>query len=252
MHKLVLIRGWREPNPGTYMLRNRPELEMIHDLASQQPAGKPFCITVLACSFGMEVYSIKWALRNLADHIEIKLVGLEIDEAVLDIARSGSYPLADFSWQFGRLTPEEYNQICPADENFARVSDELRTGLRWLHGDACDPQLSDEIGQQDLVVANRFLCHMEPEQAISCLRNITRLVSPGGYLFITGVDLEVRQQVMREEGFLPVTQNLEHIHNGDISLLEGWPWATWSLEPFDNQRKDWVERYAMVYRCPET
>ena len=34
MHKLVLIRGWREPNPGTYMLRNRPEVEMIRDLAT--------------------------------------------------------------------------------------------------------------------------------------------------------------------------------------------------------------------------
>jgi SAM-dependent methyltransferase len=250
MHKLVLMRGWRQPNPGTYMLRNRAEMEMIHSLASQQPAGTPFRIVVLACSFGMEVYSFKWALRDLVDHTNIQLIGLDVDEAVLDIARSGCYPLTDFTWQFERLSPEEYSQICPTDGDSAKVSENLRSGIRWLHGDACAPELLEKIGQQDMVVANRFLCHMEPQQASRCLRAIARLVNTGGYLFVTGVDLAVRQRVMRELGFLPVAQSLEDIHNEDISLLNGWPWDCWGLEPFDNRRADWIERYAMVYQKP--
>jgi chemotaxis methyl-accepting protein methylase len=232
------------------MLRNRAEMEMIHSLASQQPAGGPLRIAVLACSVGMEVYSIKWTLRDLVDHTNIQLVGLDVDEAVLDIARSGCYPLTDFTWQFERLSPEEYSQICPTDGNSAKVSENLRSGIRWLHGDACDLELPEKIGQQDMVVANRFLCHMEPQPASNCLRAIARLVSTGGYLFVTGVDLAVRLRVMRELGFLPVTQNLEDIHNGDISLLDGWPWECWGLEPFDNRRADWIERYAMVYQKP--
>jgi hypothetical protein len=32
------------------------------------------------------------------------------------------------------------------------------------------------LGLQDIVIANRFLCHMEPRDAERCLRNIARLV----------------------------------------------------------------------------
>jgi len=44
------------------------------------------------------------------------------------------------------------------------------------------------------VVANRFLCHMEPPDAQNCLRNIGRLVKPGEYLFVTGIDLDVADE----------------------------------------------------------
>ena len=53
---------------------------------------------------------------------------------------------------------------------------------------------------------------------------------------------------MHKSGFVPVTEKLAAIHDGDPSLREGWPWCTWGLEPLDMERADWVARYAMVYR----
>ena len=251
LHKLILIRGWRRhQSVHTYMLRNRPEMDMIHDLALQHKAESPLRIAVVACSFGMEVYSIKWALRDLDSLCRVSLVGIDIDKSVLQIARRGRYPLNEFSWQFDMLTSEEHQEICPTVGNTALVNETLRSGVRWLHADANDPELVDKIGLQDIVVANRFLCHMQPEKAVRCLRTVTRLVCPGGYLFITGVDLDVRQSVMQETGFRPVVKNLEKIHYGDPSLFPGWPWEYWSLEPMDKRRPDWVERYAMVYQKP--
>ena len=88
---------------------------------------------------------------------------------------------------------------------------------------------------------------MQPEQASACLRNITRLVAPGGHLFVSGVDLKVRQSVMQESGFVPVTDRLAEIHDVEPSLHAGWPVQTWGLEPLDRERADWVARYAMVY-----
>jgi len=55
------------------------------------------------------------------------------------------------------------------------------------------------------MVANWFLCHMHPEEAEECLRNLARLVKPGGYLFVSGVDLSVRSKVARDLGERPVT-----------------------------------------------
>src|SRR4029453_4134504 len=40
-----------------------------------------------------------------------------------------------------------------------------------------------------------------PPEAERCLRNIARLVRPGGHLFISGTDLDVREKVAHELGW---------------------------------------------------
>ena len=99
-----------------------------------------------------------------------------------------------------------------------------------------------------MVVANRFLCHMEPAAAERCLRNIARLVKPGGYLFVSGIDLDVRTRVARGMGWKPVSDMIRDIHEGDPSLRRGWPLEYWGLEPFCDDRSDWRIRYASVFQ----
>ena len=130
------------------------------------------------------------------------------------------------------------------------VKPPFRDGIIWRVGDAGDPGLVDALGLQDIVVANRFLCHMYPEEAEACLRNLARLVRPGGYLFVSGVDLNVRCKVARELGWRPVTDMIMEIHEGDISLRRDWPLEYWGLEPFDEGRSDWRMRYASVFQLP--
>ena len=91
------------------------------------------------------------------------------------------------------------------------------------------------------------MCHMYPEDAERCLVNITKLIKPGGYLFVSGVDLDVRQKVMQKSDFKPVSNRLEELHYGDYTLQQGWPWTYWGLEPFSDKADNYVSRYAMVY-----
>jgi 2-polyprenyl-3-methyl-5-hydroxy-6-metoxy-1,4-benzoquinol methylase len=74
----------------------------------------------------------------------------------------------------------------------AKVKSWLKQGITCRLGDAYAPELINELGTQDIVIANRFLCHMDPAAADRCLRNIARLVKPGGYMFVSAVDLDVR------------------------------------------------------------
>lgn len=76
--------------------------------------------------------------------------------------------------------------------DLAMIAPWLREGISWIHGDANDPQLASVLGHPDIVLANRFLCHMKPAAAESCLRNIGRLVKLGGYLFVSGIDLDAK------------------------------------------------------------
>jgi SAM-dependent methyltransferase len=149
------------------------------------------------------------------------------------------------------MTAAEVESMFEVEGDEANVKPRLKEGIRWLRGDAGDPQLLNTLGSQDIVVANRFLCHMHPAAAEKCLRNIAYLVKPGGYLFVSGIDLDVRSKVALAMGWEPVTELIRETHDGDASIRRGWPLEYWGLEPFDDRRPDWQIRYASVFKIGE-
>src|SRR5262245_12401742 len=58
LQRLVRMRSRREQNPRTYFLRNRPELEVMSQLATKRPQNSTYKVAVLACSMGAEAYTI--------------------------------------------------------------------------------------------------------------------------------------------------------------------------------------------------
>ena len=152
---------------------------------------------------------------------------------------------------FGRLTDAEFEEMFETEGGLVMIRPWLRKGITWLCGDAADPELSSRLGPQDFVVANRFLCHMQPGDAETCLRNIARMVRPGGHIFVSGIDLDVRTKVARSLGWKPVLELIQEIHEGDPSLREGWPLEYWALEPFRDDRPDSSFRYASVFQVGE-
>jgi SAM-dependent methyltransferase len=151
---------------------------------------------------------------------------------------------------FERMSAVEMETMFEREGEQVRVRPRFRDGISWRLGDASDPGLPDSVGLQDIVVANRFLCHMRPDEAEACLRNLARLVKSGGYLFVSGVDLGVRSKLVQELGWRPVPELIMEIHEGDPSLLRDWPLVYWGLEPFDQSRDDWKIRYASVFQLP--
>jgi SAM-dependent methyltransferase len=149
---------------------------------------------------------------------------------------------------FQRLSVEEKEEFFDFDGELATVKPWIREGMTWRVGDAGEPDLLEVLGPQDIVVASNFLCHMVPCEAERCLRNIGRLVSPYGHLFVSGIDLEVRSRVASELGWEPVQELLDEIHEGDPILRVHWPWHYTGLEPLDKNRSDWRIRYAAVFR----
>lgn len=246
-------------------------------LLDQKAYGSTLKISVLACSKGAEVYSIVWKIRSARPDLRLSMHAIDISQEILEFAKRGIYsrksldPLnaphddgireEDVTWNtcrdqnapiFERMTEEELQAMCDVEGDQVRVKPSLREGIAWLGADACDPKLAGVLGPQDIVVANRFLCHMEPVAAEKCLLNIARLVKPSGYLFVSGIDLDVRTRVAQGLGWKPVTDLMREIHEGDPSLRRGWPLDYWGLEPFCNDHPDWRIRYASVFKIGET
>jgi SAM-dependent methyltransferase len=252
LHFLVRLRAKRTHYHGTFFLRNRPELELMRALSNQRAEGFKLRITVLACSNGAEVYSIVWTIRSARPDLKLDVHAIDISNEILEIAKRGAYSLGENPLVYApileRLTEEEMAALFDREKNQVRIKPWITEGIHWHVGDAGDPDLAKRLGPQDIVVANKFLCHMAPPDAERCLRNMAHLVSPGGYLFVSGIDLDVRTKVAVDLGWTPVLDQLEEIHNGDPSVRRDWPWKYWGLEPFDSKRCDWRTRYAEVFQ----
>jgi chemotaxis methyl-accepting protein methylase len=252
LHELVCRHADREMYLGTHFLRNRPALELMRRLVQQKERGAPLKVAILGCSIGVEVYSILWTIRSSRPDLELTVYALDISPEVVRVGERGVYsPAASelVNWPiFDGLTEDERAEIFDSDAEAGTIKPWLREGVTWQVGDASDPNLSASLGPQDLVVANNFLCHMPARSAQLCLRNLAQLVRPGGHLFVTGVDLDVRTRVALEQGWEPIPELRAEIHDGDPLVRNDWPWRWWGLEPLDRRRPDWETRYSAVFR----
>ena len=255
LHKLVCRRANRTQFTGTFFFRNRPELELMRRLTEQKTEGSTLNIAVLGCSIGAEVYSILSTIRAARPNLNVRVCAVDNSAEVLKVAKEAVYTsqICDFvgSSIFERMTEAEFGEMFEGDRREARVRSWIREGISWYLSDASDPGLMRVLAPQDMVVASNFLCHMEPSEAENCLRNIAGIVKPGGYLFVTGVDLDVRAKVARDLHWRPVPELIEEIHEGDPSVRRDWPCAWWGLEPLSIKRDDWQMRYAAVFRLKE-
>jgi SAM-dependent methyltransferase len=255
LHTLVCLRANRKMFLGTFFLRNRPALELMCRLARQKAHGSTLRIAVLGCSIGAEVYSILWTIRSARPDLKVLLDAVDFSKEILSFAERGIYA-PDTSQLVGasifeRLTEAEMVEMFDWEGDKAKVKSWLREGITWQLRDAADPELINILGPQDMVVASNFLCHMAPADAEKCLGNIAQLVSPGGYLFVSGVDLDVRTKIALDLGWEPVRELVAEIHNGDPSVRADWPWQRWGLEPLNRRKHDWQTRYAAVFRIAD-
>lgn len=255
LHTLARLRDSRRQSFGTFFVRNRPELELMRRLSEWKDKGATLKMLVLACSTGAEVYSILWTIRSARPDLRVEMHAADISEEVVRFAQAGIYSLKPGELHdasiFERMTKGEIENMFDREGDQLKIKSWIREGIVWHVGDAGDPRMPNILGSYDLVVANRFLCHMDPPDAERCLCNIARLVESGGYLFVSGIDLDIRTKVAKHLAWEPVADLLEEIHDGDPCLRDDWPCGYTGLEPFNKRRHDWKIRYASVFRIDQ-
>jgi mannose-6-phosphate isomerase-like protein (cupin superfamily)/SAM-dependent methyltransferase len=252
LHALARIHGVRAQAFSTFFLRNRPQLELIRRLLERRPKTDTLRVTVLGCSTGAEAYSVAWRIRTARPDLKLILQAVDISTRAVEVGKRGRYSLVTSqvtdSNIFERMTGAEIEEIFDRDGDVVTVKSWLKEGIEWHIGDVGESELFDALGPQDIVIANNFLCHMGATAAEKCLRNIARLVSPRGYLFVSGIDLEIRAKVAADLRWNPVLELLEEIHEGDPCLRGSWPFHYGGLEPLNKKRWDWRLRYAAAFQ----
>ena len=231
----------------TRFFRNLPQLELIRDLALEMSDRVPVKIASIGCSTGAELYSALWLIRRARPAPTIQALGIDMSEECVQAASRGVYPFRVV--EVAGMSETSYERLMTKEGKTLVVQDWVKEAVTWAVDDACSPDLAARFGPQDVVLANNFLFAMPPERAEACLRNLTRIVAPNGYLVVSGVDLDLRSRILGELGFLPVTARCEEIHTAE-DVHTAWPLRFWGLEPIDRTRQDWPARYATVFRSP--
>jgi SAM-dependent methyltransferase len=252
LHALVRLHDNRGQAFSTFFLRNRPQLELIRRLIKRHPKGDTLKVAVLGCSTGAEAYSVAWRIRTARPDLKLILQAVDISKRAIEVGKDGIYslvtsPVMD-SNIFERMTKAEIGEMFDRDGDVVTVKSWVKEGIEWQVGDVGEPELSNTLGSQDMVIANNFLCHMDAQTADRCLRNIARLVKPRGYLFVSGIDLDIRTKVAADLGWKPLQELLEEIHAGDPCMKDFWPCHYGGLEPLNKRRKDWRLRYAAAFQ----
>jgi chemotaxis methyl-accepting protein methylase len=249
---LARIQGARAQAFATFFLRNRPQLELIRRLAEPRPVSDTLRVAVLGCSTGVEAYSVAWTIRSARPDLKLVLQAMDISKRAVEVGRSGVYSLATPKVTdtniFERMTEAEMEELFDRDADVMTVKSWIKKGIDWHVGDVGELDTIDALGPQDMVVANNFLCHMDDCMAEKCLRNIARLVSPHGYLFVSGIDLDIRTKVAADLGLNPLQELLEQVHEGDICMKTFWPFHYAGVEPLNKKRQDWRLRYAAAFQ----
>ena len=250
LHGLARRYGDRTQAPSTFFLRNRPQLELIRRLIEQNAKSDILRVAVLGCSIGAEAYSIAWRIRCSRPDLNLILHAVDISKQAVEIGKCGRYSLvaSQLDYIFDRMTETEITELFDRHGDMVEVKPWIKEGIKWHVGDVQESETIEVLGAQDIVVANNFLCHMYPMMAERCLRNIARLVRPYGYLFVSGIDLDIRTKVANDLGWHPLQELLEEIHEGDPSLTAIWPFQYAGLEPLNKKREDWKLRYAAAFQ----
>ena len=252
LHSLARIQIVRARAFSTYFIRNRAELELIRRLIDHRRKADIVKVAVLGCSTGAEAYSVAWKIRSARPDVQLVMHAVDISRQAVEFAKRGVYSLTtpqltDTSI-CSAMTAAEMGEMLRRDERAVTIEPWIKEGIDWQVGDAGDPEIVEALGPQDMVVANNFLCHRDDAEAERCLRVIARLVRPGGYLFVSGIDLDVRTKVASDLRWEPVQELLEDVHEGDRALAARWPCHYEALEPLNKKRRDWRLRYAAAYQ----
>jgi SAM-dependent methyltransferase len=225
---------------------------LIRGLIDQRPKSDILKAAVLGCSTGVEAYSIAWKIRSARPDLKLILYAVDISKRALEIGECGRYslvgPQPTGTDIFERMSDNEITELFDRDGEFVTVKSWIREGISWQVSDVTKGGIIDILGPQDIVVANNFLCHMHPPMAEKCLRNIARLLRPHGYLFVSGIDLDVRTKVTDDLGWRPLQELLVECHEGDPSMRTLWPWHYAGLEPLNKKRRNWKRRYATAFQ----
>ncbi|MGC9503767.1 CheR family methyltransferase [Baaleninema sp.] len=209
--RLCSDREWRElvkllVVTESYFFRDRGQFDLLRsrilpelivknrNLAAKKAQGaKPSLkIWSAACASGEEPYSLAILLRELLHDLyewNLKIVGTDINEAVLERARRGEYN----PWSFRQVEPRIKQQYFQVRGDKYHIDPRVRQMVQFhrlnlVRHDLPDADLS--LDAVDLILCRNVFIYFDRNAVDRVLQKFYRTLSPGGYLIAAHAELQ--------------------------------------------------------------
>jgi len=188
--------------PETWFFRDAKPFEHLGDwYVRNRSAGPERKVRTLSagCSTGEEAYSIAAALLLAGAPVEyVSVVGVDVSESVLEIARAGEYkyhvPRPEFSLQY-----RKYVRV--GEGGVMRVSDELKSCVSFRRENLTSDDLLSRTLPFDVIFCRNLMIYQTAGVRERLQRRLHRLLAPDG-LFIVGhaEPLRVSEKMFAADG----------------------------------------------------
>ncbi len=175
----------------TFFFRNEPQFEvfektLVPEIIARRGVNGKVKIKVwsAASSSGEEAYTIAMIylekLKPKYPWLELEIIGTDINEAVLETARSGIY--REYSI---RNIPRQYlEKYFDAEDGKFYLHDEVKRLARFENLNLYDRARMKRMSQIDIVFCCNVLIYFDQKSKIQVVSDIYDAMNTGGYLFI--------------------------------------------------------------------
>ena len=240
----------RAQSSSTKFFRNLQQLAALEGpLANLTKTGN-LSVLVAGCSYGCEAYSLGGLLALRFPRLNWRITAVDISHEALKIAEAARY-----TSQHGLGSPRDNLEKQLEAGLFKRSGDEwtvvadIRERISFAYSDVLSAEFR-QFKNYDLVLGQNFMIHMNDASAKSALASLVAAARPGGVLFLGGMDLETKTNLLAPHQLVPLDWNIVEIHEDDNMRRLAWPWNYWSLEPIHPHDRNYLTRYSTIFLKP--
>ena len=239
-----LLRTSDRKNDHTYtsFYRSPVQLNVLTGTALKYINKAPnerLSINVFASSNGAEAYTIASTLLAAHPGLDFHIFASDLHQSMVDKANSATYTLQEITQGLEvdeKFMTQTFDKI--GDELF-KVKESIQKHITFEQADLLSDSLSQQFAKSDIVFAQNVLFHMPPEMARKAFHSIVTFLKPHSVLFLEGMEIEMRVELVKKEKLTPLTENIKKIYEYSRKhISDDWWNHYWCNEPCFGLTKD--------------
>jgi len=251
-HRLALHLEDRRQYTFTQFFRLPSQLDALTgpvlDFLNARSGSDPIRIVVIGCSTGAEPYTLSSVMLDRCPTLPITIEGYDIDASVLAVARDATYAADEVLGNALVSSDFVTKTFDQRDGNLFEVKPQVAQRVQFHQADFVRGTVREDIPAADIVFAQNVMCNLRRPAAARLFNNAVALMKPRSALFVDGMDLDMREERTRIHRLVPLTFELERIHDeARIVRGERYPWYAAGLEPFSPKHRNCDRRYSTIF-----
>ena len=249
----ALQRSAERSDQHTYtcFYRSRHQLEaLVGPIADALELRGKHSVTlvVFAASDGAEAYTLASELLHRRPRLDFTVLASDLHEHTVRKAAAATYT-ADEVTKSG--APGEF-----IDRTFDRAQDHwvvkphIRARVSFEQADLLEKSLPRQFPRAELVFAQNVFCHLAPPRARQAFENVVRVLKRGGWLFLDGMDLDLRVELTRARRLQPLDYKVKDIYqDARRHVPSNWWDYYYGSEPYLPFSRGRLRRYCTIFEA---